>query len=129
MSPKKSPSAPQSTVAPALTLTMASDQVVAVHMSEPEHLRVLTEMAVAEKRLEVLATLLTRTYHLGTQPTPGLGYDDRLTTRLKCCHTMAYNYLSLSVAEGGLRHRRLGKKYIVTEEAVRDFFGDTKIIT
>jgi hypothetical protein len=127
MSPKKSPSAPQSTVTPALTLTMASDQVVAVHMSEPAHLQVLTAMAVEQRRLEVLANLLTRTYHMGTQPTPGLGYDDRLTTRLKCGHNMAYNYLSLPVAEGGLRHRRMGKKYVVTEEAVRDFFGDTKI--
>jgi len=129
MSPKKPLLAPHSTVAPSLTLTLASDQVVAVHLSESEQLSILTAMAVAQKRLEVFADLLTRTYHLGTQSTPGLGYDDRLTTRLKCGHNMAYNYLSLPVAEGGLRHRRLGKKYIVTEEAVRDFFGDAKIIT
>jgi hypothetical protein len=108
---------------------MASDQIVAVHMSEPAHLLVLTAMAVEQRRLEVLANLLTRTYHMGTQPTPGLGYDDRLTTRLKCGHSMAYNYLTLPVAEGGLRHRRMGKKYVVTEEAVRDFFGDSKLIT
>ncbi len=127
MSPKKPLLAPHSTAVPSLTLTLASDQVVAVHLSEPEHLSVLAATAVAQKRLEVFADLLARTYHLGTQPTPGRGYDDRLTSRLGISHSMAYNYLALPVAQGGLRHSRLGKKYIVTEEAVRDFFGDAKI--
>lgn len=119
--------ADQQSAASILTLTLSSDQVLAVHLNEPEHLRLLTAMAVAQKQLEVLANLLTRTYHMGTQHTPSLGYDDRLTTRLKCGHNMAYSYLTLAVAEGGLRHIRMGKKYIVTEEAVRDFFGDRKI--
>jgi hypothetical protein len=109
-----------------LSLTLDTGHIANITLSEPDHLRVLTARAVEEKRLEVIANLLTRTYHLGTQPTPGLGYDDRLTTRLKCGHNMAYSYLMLAVGEGGLRHIRMGKKYVVTEEAVRDFFGDSK---
>ena len=110
----------------ALSLTLDTGHITNVTVSEPAHLQVLTELAVAQRRLEVLGNLLSRTYHLGTQPTPGLGYDDRLTTRLKCGHNMAYGYLMLSVKEGGLRHTRMGKKYVVTEEAVRDFFGDSR---
>lgn len=110
-----------------LSLTLSTGHITHVTVSEPDHLRMLTARAVEEKRLEVLASLLTRTYHLGTQPTPGRAYDDRLTTRLGVGHNMAYSYLMLPVGEGGLRHTRLGKKYIVTEEAVRDFFGDSKV--
>lgn len=111
-----------------ISLTLDTGNITNVSVSEPDHLRVLTAMAVEQKRLEVLASLLARTYHLGTQPTPGRAYDDRLTTRLGVGHNMAYAYLELPVGEGGLRHSRLGKKYIVTEEAVRDFFGDSRAV-
>jgi hypothetical protein len=65
-----------------------------------------------------------RTYHMGCKPTSGINYDDRLTARLKCSATTAYKYLELPVKRGGLRHARLGKKYLVTEQAVRDWLGD-----
>jgi hypothetical protein len=65
-----------------------------------------------------------RTYHMGTKPTLGLDYDDRLTARLKCSLTTAYTYLGLPEHRGGIRHRRFGKKYHVTERAIREWEGD-----
>jgi hypothetical protein len=68
-----------------------------------------------------------RTYHMGTKPTLGKGYDDRLTVRLGCSPTTAYTYLGLPEHRGGIRHRRLGKKYHVTERAIREWEGDAKV--
>jgi hypothetical protein len=65
-----------------------------------------------------------RTYHMGAKPTLGKGYDDRLTVRLDCSPNTAYKYLELPEHRGGIRHRRLGKKYHVTERAIREWEGD-----
>lgn len=65
-----------------------------------------------------------RTYHMGDKPTPGKDYDDRLTARLDCSPATAYKYLGLPEHRGGIRHRRLGKKYHVTERAIREWEGD-----
>jgi hypothetical protein len=71
--------------------------------------------------------LLLRTYHMGTKPTLGLDYDDRLTTRLNCCSSTAYAYLGLYQTDpAGLRHTRAGKKYLISEQAVREWLGDFK---
>lgn len=72
------------------------------------------------------ATIEVRRYHLGATPTRGLDYDDRLTVRLGCSATTAYAYLALPEHRGGIRHRRLGKKYYVTELALREWAGDLK---
>jgi hypothetical protein len=71
--------------------------------------------------------LLLRTYHMGTKPTLGLEYDDRLYIRLNCCASTAYAYLDLYQTDpAGLRHTRAGKKYLITEQAVREWLGDLK---
>ena len=70
------------------------------------------------------AEIEARTYHMGAQPTAGIGYDDRLTVRLGCSPSTAYKYLGLPEHRGGIRHRRLGKKYYVTELALREWAGD-----
>jgi len=98
--------------------------VAQLRLTAPGELEVLRTAAAAYADRLAAAELLARTYHTGAQPTPGLAYDDRLTTRLKCCATTAYAYLELPVARGGLRHARLGKKYVVTELAAREFLGD-----
>ncbi len=67
-----------------------------------------------------------RRYHMGAEPTPGLAYDDRLTVRLGLSATTVYKYLALPEKRGGIRHRRLGKKYYVTELALREWAGDLK---
>jgi hypothetical protein len=130
-SPINTAPANQSTPVPTLTLTLATGQVLAValNLNTIADQRLLTSIVFEQARGTQAAEIENRTYHLGTKATPGLDYDDRLTTRLKCSHTMAYAYLALPVGKGGLRHRRLGKKYIVTEQAVRDFLGDSKLVT
>jgi hypothetical protein len=75
------------------------------------------------------AEIENRTYHMGKKPTLGKDYDDRLTTRLGCSPTTAYLYLGLAEHRGGIRHRRFGKKYHITERAVRAWEGDIKLVT
>jgi hypothetical protein len=92
--------------------------------AQPQALDIEARKAEAEGR--ELAAIANRTYHMGAKPTPGLTYDDRLTTRLGCGSTTAYLYLSQPEHRGGIRHQRLGKKYHITERAVRDWEGDNK---
>jgi hypothetical protein len=87
---------------------------------------ILKNQQVVDAAAKAEAEVTTRTYHMGSKQTLGLDYDDRLTTRLKCSLSTAYAYLELAVHQGGLRHARLGKKYLVTELAVREFLGDIK---
>ena len=72
------------------------------------------------------AEIENQTYHMGQKPTLGLDYDNRLTVRLGCSPTTAYFYLGLPEHLGGIRHRRLGKKYHITERAIREWEGDAK---
>ena len=119
----------QPTSVPTLTLTLATGQVLAValNLNTIADQRLLTSIAFEQARGAHAAEIENRTYHLGTKPTAGLDYDDRLTARLKCCSKTAYSYLELPVTRGGLAHRRLGKKYHVTERDVRRFEGETII--
>jgi hypothetical protein len=107
-----------------LTLTIAPGQTIAVTLSESTEAKVLGMIATEHSTALAEQEVLTRTYHVSAKPTQGLNYDDRLTTRIKCGANMAYAYLSLSEKEGGLRHFRIGKKYLVTEQAVREWLGD-----
>lgn len=87
----------------------------------PPHWETLVHI---QARAQAEAEVLNRRYILSPNRTAGLGYDDRLTSRLGCGKTKAYELLQLPVAAGGLRHLRVGNKYIVSEQAVRDLFGD-----
>lgn len=78
--------------------------------------------AYADRRADIEA----RRYLMATEPTPGLDYDDRLTVRLGMSATTVYKYLALPEHRGGIRHRRMGKKYYVTELALREWAGDLK---
>lgn len=68
-----------------------------------------------------------RVYHMGAKPTLGLSYDDRLVKRIKCSSHTAYSYLNLLTKRGGIRHTRVGSKYLVTEQAVREWLGDKPV--
>lgn len=109
---------------PPLTLHLATGQVVNVTLSDPAQLRLLAGMADAKAQAQARAEVGLRTYHMGTLATPGRGYDDRLTARLGMGATSCYKYLELPVHRGGLRHQRIGKKYLVTEQACREWLGD-----
>ena len=111
---------------PTLSFTLPTQQIVAVNLNlrDPKAAHLLERLAIATGLGKQQAEIENRTYHMGSKPTLGLGYDDRLTTRLGCCASVAYDYLGLT--RGGIRHTRLGKKYHITERAVREFEGDVK---
>jgi hypothetical protein len=72
---------------------------------------------IAAERGTLLAATEIRvcTYHLGKEPTPGRGYDGRLTVRLGPSRSTLMAEISLwqqfSGKRGGLSHVRGGKKY------------------
>ena len=102
-----------------VTLTIAIGQIIAVTLSGHAEAKGLGMIAAERSAAFVQQEVFIRTCHTGSEPTSGINYDDRLTARLKCSATTAYKYLELPVKHSGLRHARLGKKYLVTEQAVR----------
>jgi hypothetical protein len=110
----------------ALQLTLDTGQILGVtlRLHTITERQLLVDIAAAQAEGKQRAEIENRTYHMGKKVTASLDYDDRLTTRLKCSPTTAYAYLSLPVKRGGLQHRRFGKKYHVTERAVRSFEGE-----
>jgi hypothetical protein len=100
-------------------LHFIAKKVMEVTLTEAER---IAHQATGERRAEIEG----RRYHMGAEPTPGLGYDDRLTVRLGLSATTVYKYLALPEQRGGIRHRRMGKKYYVTELALREWAGDLK---
>jgi hypothetical protein len=110
----------------AFQLTLDTGQILAVvlNLNTVTDRKLLVDIAAAQVLAKQRAEIETRTYHMGKKATAGLEYDDRLTMRLKCSPSTAYAYLSLPVRHGGLRNRRLGNKYHITERAVRDFEGE-----
>ena len=107
-----------------LTLNIAAGPALNVTLSDPAQVEVLALAAGQYVAALAREVTLCRVYHMGAKPTPGLDYDDRLKARLKCSADTAYSYLSTPVADGGLRSRRVGNKYLITEQAVREFLGD-----
>ena len=107
-----------------ITLNLASGHVVAVTLSAPAETHVLGLIAAQKVAATASAELFTRTYHLGQEPTPGRGYDDRLTMRTGFGLTKLRELLAIAPVRGGLRHQRNGRNYIVTERAVCEFFHE-----
>jgi hypothetical protein len=108
-------------------LTLVTHEEHAALKQEVAELKAMLEVYVRnqERQFTHEAEIEQRTYHIGTKPTLGKNYDDRLTVRLGCSPTTAYTYLGLPEHRGGIRHRRLGKKYHVTERAIREWEGDS----
>ena len=100
--------------------------VARLTLSEPRELEVIKLAAVTYADRLAEAELANRNYHMGTRPTPGRNYDDRLTIRLGFSATTCYEYLRLDAKRGGLAGRQVGTKWLITEEAVRDFEGRRK---
>jgi excisionase family DNA binding protein len=71
----------------------------------------LKQYVVAKAEQDALSTVYT---------VPELG------RRLKCGKTKAYELLLAyeEGKEGGIRHKRIGNKYIISEKAVREWLGD-----
>ncbi|GAA4501405.1 hypothetical protein GCM10023172_23190 [Hymenobacter ginsengisoli] len=106
-----------------LQLLLDTTQIVSVtlHLDAITDPQLLREIKEAQRRGEEAAEIENRNYHMGTKPTSTASYDDRLTVRLNCSSKTAYVHLAKTAEQGGLGHRRLGKKYLITERAVRRF--------
>jgi hypothetical protein len=98
------------------------DGSVNLILSEPTQRAIVLEIAARQEAARVAAEVdhdrLARTYHLGAEPTPGRGYDDRLKMRLGCGADLARELVS----SGRIAHQYLGNRYSVCEQAVRDFY-------
>lgn len=129
-------------LAPTLSLTFATQQVLHVQVSEPTdrqtietlakyRLQLDYELALRRQELEIAADRLARTYHLGATPTPGRGYDDRLTTRTGRSRSTLMDELALweefAGRRGGLPHTRSGSKYWVSEPDCREYVNAKKV--
>ena len=119
-------------MATALTIPMYPAQVAAVAsylLENPDQARAYG-LAPAEAGVPLADNPETRTYHLGTEPTPGRGYDDRLTVRMGVSRSTLMAELALwrefGGHRGGLRHTLGGTKYWVSEQACREWLGDAK---
>jgi hypothetical protein len=112
-------------LSPTLTLTLASQQVLHVHMSEPQERLTYEALAKYQKDLDKEKAELCKTYHLGDKPTPGRGYDDRLTVRLGPSRSTLMAEIALwrqyNGKRGGLAHVMGGNKYWVCEQYCRDW--------
>lgn len=75
------------------------------------------------------AEVAIRTYVQSPKQSREKEYDDRLHVRLNCGKTKAYGLLKAYEQghEGGLRHRRIGNKYIVTEQAIKEWEGGLEV--
>jgi hypothetical protein len=114
----------------ALTLELFPAQVAAV----ASYLRANPDVAhgygLAPAEASVSGNRIdTCTYHLGSKPTTGRNYDDRLTVRLGLSRTTIMQALALwrtyGGKRGGLRHLQVGAKYLVSESACREWLGDS----
>lgn len=85
--------------------------------------RALVEMTPAKTAAQVETEWLGRTYHFGEQPTPGLDYDDRITTRLNLNEQELQEWMD-SPDFNELPYKKLGKRIVVTERGLRQFLGD-----
>jgi hypothetical protein len=111
--------------APVLSFQLASNQVIAVHMSDPAARLTCENLAKYQLELDQEKAELRKTYHLGEKPTPGRGYDDRLTVRLGPSRDTLLAHIDLwrqfGGKRGGLAHVMGGNKYWVSEQYCRDW--------
>jgi hypothetical protein len=110
-----------------LTLTLATQQVLHVQMSEPKERLTYENLAKHQLALDREAAELRKSYHLGNNPTPGRGYDDRLTVRLGPSRSTLMAEIELwrvhGGKRGGLAHVMGGNKYWVSEQDCRNWLA------
>jgi hypothetical protein len=96
-----------------------------VTLSSYAEAKVLGMIAVERGILLAATEISVRTYHLGTKPTLGRGYDDCLSARLGPSRPTLMAAIELWKQFGGKRggraHVRGGKKYWVSGQACREW--------
>jgi len=115
--------------APTLALLPAQVAAVASYLLGNPALARAYGLAPAEVGAPLADSPETHTYHLGAAPTPGRGYDDRLTVRLGPSRSKLLEELSLWTEfggrRGGLPHKRIGTSYWVSEADCRTYISNT----
>ena len=85
-------------------------------LSAPQEARMIEAAAVAYAKEKAEQEALATIYTLKELP-----------ARLKVSRTTLLKYLAEPVSRGGIRHRRAGSVYLVTERACREWSGDESI--
>jgi hypothetical protein len=98
-----------------MQLSVPPGTTLQVKLSEPQEARYVTELATAEAREKAEQAALAKVYTLKELP-----------DRLNLCRTTILEYLNLPESDGGLRNRKAGAKWLVTELACREWLGDYK---
>ena len=92
-------------------------QIIQQLVNNPEW---INKMASKGAAAQVEAAVLSRTYHLENTMSAVRGYDDRLSGRIG----LPVDELRKLLDSGDLRGKKAGTKYIVSEQAVREFLGE-----
>lgn len=115
--------------APTLALLPAQVAAVASFLLGNPALARAYGLAPAEVGAPLADSPETRTYHLGATPTPGRGYDDRLTMRLGPSRSTLAKQVELWAEfggrRGGLAHTRIGSHIWVSETDCRAYMSAT----
>lgn len=113
---------------PTITLLPAQLAAVANYLLANPKLAHCYGLVPAELGAPIPGRPETFTYHLGPEPTPNRGYDDRLTMRLGLSRTKLSQEITLyeqfNGQRGGLRSITSGNKRLVSEPACREYLGD-----
>ncbi|MGY2133626.1 hypothetical protein ACW9KT_15460 [Hymenobacter sp. HD11105] len=94
-------------------VTFLPDGTVALKLSDPQEAKVIAAAAAQRAKEDAEQAALSQVYTL-----------EELEGRMKMGRTSLLKYLNLAECNGGIRHRKAGSKYLVTEQAIRDWFGD-----
>jgi hypothetical protein len=86
--------------------------------------KAILETTPAKVAAQVETEWLGRTYHFGNEPTPGLPYDDRFSMRTGIVGDELQEFMNTPEYFNRLRHTKIGNRILVTERAIREWFGD-----
>ncbi|MBC6606958.1 hypothetical protein H8B13_09025 [Hymenobacter sp. BT188] len=96
-----------------MQLTVLPGGTFTIQLSAPQEARVIAEVAALRAKEEAEQAAKSKVYTL-----------EELQDRMKMGRTSLLKYLNTPEGSGGIRHRKAGAKYLVSEQAIRDWFGD-----
>ena len=97
-----------------MTLQVPLGTVINVTLNTSREALYVTELAATRAKAAEEQAALAKVYTL-----------KELCRRMNMGRTTLLKYLNLPERHGEIRHRRAGVTYLVSEQAVREWFGDT----
>lgn len=98
-----------------MQLTVQPGGTFALQLSAPQEARMIEAAAQIRAKEDAQQAALAKVYSL-----------KQLEGRMNMSRSTLLKYLGLAEVHGGIRHRRAGSTYLVSEQAVRDWFGDSR---